>query len=61
MPGLVTHCVFGARALARLPDCQAKRAAQRHSRAFFLGCQGPDLFTYNFLRLAFSNHRNVGA
>ena len=61
MPGLVTHCVFGARTLARLPDCEAKRAAQRHSRAFFLGCQGPDLFTYNFLRLAFSNHRNLGA
>ena len=28
---------------------------------FFLGCQGPGLFTYNFLRLAFSNHRNLGA
>lgn len=61
MPGLATHCVFGAQVIYRLPDCEVKKAAQRFSRAFYLGCQGPDLFSYNFLRLAFSNHRNLGA
>ncbi len=61
MPGLVTHCIFGAKVLRRLPECEAAAAARQFSRAFYLGCQGPDLFSYNFLRLAFSNHRNLGA
>lgn len=61
MPGLVTHCVFGARVLRELPEGQIRSAAARYQRVFYLGCQGPDLFGYNFLRLAFSNHRNLSA
>lgn len=61
MPGLATHCVFGAKVLSRLPDCEVKSAIRQFGRAFYLGSQGPDLFCYNFLRLALPGHRNLGA
>ena len=61
MPGFVTHCVFGARVLRALPEGQVRAAARKYPRAFYLGCQGPDLFSYNFFRMALWSHHNLGA
>ena len=61
MPGVITHCVFGQKALRQLPKGEVRTAVRRYLRVFYLGCQGPDLFSYNFLRLAFSSHHNLGA
>lgn len=61
MPGLITHYVFGREAIKTLPKDSFKEIIRTERRAFYLGTQGPDLFSYRFYRLRHKNHKNIGS
>lgn len=61
MPGLITHYVFGKEAVKALPDSFMKTVLRDKKRPFYLGTQGPDLFSYRFYRMLYHDHRNIGS
>lgn len=61
MPGLITHYVFGREAVKTLADSYGKTMIKNRKRPFYLGTQGPDLFSYRFYRLHYHDHRNIGS
>lgn len=61
MPGFITHYVFGRDVIRSLSKQKLKEIIKLHKQVFYLGTQGPDIFSYNFHLLMFHDQRNIGS
>ncbi len=59
MPGFITHLSFGEQSISFINSEDTKDLINRHSAAFALGLQGPDIFFYHLPAYIFYK-KNIG-
>ncbi len=59
MPGFITHLSFGEQSISFITVEDTKSLIERHSTAFALGLQGPDIFFYHIPAYIFYK-KNIG-
>ncbi len=61
MAGFATHEIFGDEVFGKFTNEELLGMIEEHRGIFNIGCQGPDLFLYDFPMMGCGEERNVGA